>query len=360
VPPLRSRSAILVGVLVVLLALGALLVRTFRTAAPPEARGRGTSGTALVRPIPMPSLEEVTVWRGAHGPLAPGTPMALVIFSTTDPRAPSLLAEAEAWHDAYGAKGVRVIGLHRPEFAFAADSTLLGRYLDALGISFPVAHDPGLAVRFGATLRTTTALVGEASGNAIAVNERSDRSEADLWLRGRSQGRALPLPRPPASPALEGRRLLRLGAGQVATGPLADVTAGVPATFVTQTRGEEEGRAWVPIPVGRWTPRGEGLEARRGGAANFLAIRYHAARVGVVVSPPPGLRARLWILRDEAWVAGSARGRDLRTDAQGATYVDVDEPRLLIPVENDTGWHVLKLSPDVPGVVLHALTFDMP
>lgn len=255
---------------------------------------------------------------------------------------------------------MRVVGLHRPEFAFAADVALLAHAIERLGVSFPVAHDPALEVQLPGTLPRTTVLVGEANGNAFAANRPNERSEADLWLRARASARSIPLPRPPDSPRPDTRRLLRLGAGQVADGPLSDATPGVAATFVTQTRGEVEGRAWTPVPVGRWTPRGDGIEAARGGAANFLAIRYHAGRVGLVVSPPPGTTARLWILRDETWVGDGLRGRDLKVDAEGATYVEIDEPRLLIPIEKDSGWHVLKISPDSPGVVLHALTFDPP
>ena len=342
-----------------LLAAALLAARTFMREFQRVAERRAQSRGVLSSPIPMPALGGVASWLGAPaGAPAPGTPMALVIFSTTDPGAGELLAEAEAWHDAYATHGVRVIGLHRPAFAFAADTARLVRALQRLGVSFPVAHDPSFAVPLP-RFQGTTILVGEANGPAVAIQTRAEASAADLWLRARYSGRAIPLPRPPHE-RLPLRALLRLGAGQVRRGPLANAAPEQPATFVTQTRAEEEGRSWVPVPVGRWTPRAGGLESTRGGAANFLAIRYHAARVGVVVSPPAGTRARIWILRDDAWVAGNVRGRDLEVATDGATFVDVDEPRLLVPIEKDSGWHVLKLSPDIPGVELHALTFDGP
>ena len=356
-PPARKRRLLLAAATVLALVAAFAILRGSWRRLDRAARPAGAGVAAP--PVPMPALDRAASWNGGRrAVIEPGTPVALVIFSATDPRALELLAEAEAWHDAYAARGVRVVGLHRPEFAFAADTTLLAHAIERFEISFPVAHDPALEVALPPGLPGTFVLAGEAGGAGFVANRPGERSEADLWLRARAMSRPLPVPRPPRTRRTEARRLLRLGAGQVAEGPLAGATPGVTATFITQTRGETEGRSWVPVPVGRWTPRGDGIEAARAGAANFLAIRYHAARVGVVVSPPPGARARLWILRDESWVGSGQRGRDLRSDREGATSVEIDEPRLLIPIENDSGWHVLKISPDTPGVVLHALTFE--
>lgn len=353
-PPARKRHLALAALIALLLVVSYPLLRDAWW-----PRGRPSSGPPAA-PVVMPSLSPAASWVRGPAAVPPGTPMALVVFSVTDPRASDLLAEAEAWHDAYAARGVMVVGLHRPEFAFAADTSGLFRALARLGISFPVAHDPGLEVRLPSGRIRAGVLVGEAGGSAFLATNAAERADADRWLRARAEARRYPLPVAGERRASDARRLLRLGAGQVGEGPLAGATPGVPLTFITQTRREEEGRPWVPTPVGRWTPRGEGLEAARPGAANFVAIRYHAARVGVVVSPPAGGTARLWILRDEEWVPEEFRGSDLRADARGATWVDVSEPRLLVAIEKDAGWHVLKISPDATGVVLHALTFDGP
>src|SRR6185436_10466193 len=147
VPSLRLRSPFAIAAIAVLLAAALLAARTFMREFQRVAERRAQSRGVLSSPIPMPALGGVASWLGAPaGAPAPGTPMALVIFSTTDPGAGELLAEAEAWHDAYATHGVRVIGLHRPAFAFAADTARLVRALQRLGVSFPVAHDPSFAV----------------------------------------------------------------------------------------------------------------------------------------------------------------------------------------------------------------------
>lgn len=359
-PRARKRHLLIVTLIVLAIVSGYPFAREVwrrfgQVAGTPSSAPEAMAGRAL------PSLESLSAWIGGR-PAAPaaGTPVAIVVFSATDPRALEALADAEAWHDAYAARGVRVVGLHRPEFAFAADTAWLAHTLARLGVSFPVAHDPGLAVRLPYTLPRVCVLVGDAGGAAFAAAEARERHAADRWLRARSGGSKAELPAALDPPRPDPLRLMRLGAGQVESGPLARATPGEAATFVTQTRIEEESRRWVPVPVGRWTSLGDGLQAARGGAANFVAIRYHAARVGVVASPPPGKTARLWVLSDDAWVPAGSRGRDLRTDSEGATYLEISEPRLLIAIERDPGWHVLRVSPEVPGVVLHALTFDRP
>jgi hypothetical protein len=148
-------------------------------------------------------------------------------------------------------------------------------------------------------------------------------------------------------------------AGRELRGPLANVKPGEPQMFVAPFRFDQEGQSFTPYPVGRWTLRGDGLTAARGGAANFVAIRYDAARVCVVASPPANGAARLWILRDDAWPPADALGEDVKRDARGAAYLEVNESRLYV-IARGGGEHVLKLSPEAPGLTLHALTFDWP
>jgi hypothetical protein len=62
------------------------------------------------------------------------------------------------------------------------------------------------------------------------------------------------------------------------------------------------------------------------------------------------------VLQDERWIAADAAGEDVRFDARGAAYVEVREPRLYWITRG--GSHVLKLSPDVPGVKFHAFYFE--
>jgi hypothetical protein len=87
-------------------------------------------------------------------------------------------------------------------------------------------------------------------------------------------------------------------------------------------------------------------------------LRYHGGALGAVMSPPSRASARVWILRDERWLAREKLGADVRMDGRGASYVVVDSPRLYELSRVDPGEHVVKLSPEAPGVTLHAFTFE--
>jgi hypothetical protein len=164
----------------------------------------------------------------------------------------------------------------------------------------------------------------------------------------------------PAGPTTQppGARVVPLGSTRVREGPLAGATLGRAAQFTAQFRFQVEGKPYVPYPVGLWSPGGEGLTAARGGAENFVALRYDAGALWAVLSPPPGETVRVWVLRDENWLPAEALGADARLDGRGDSYVEVDEPRLYAICRERAGEHVVKLSPDAPGVTVHALIVD--
>jgi hypothetical protein len=59
---------------------------------------------------------------------------------------------------------------------------------------------------------------------------------------------------------------------------------------------------------------------------------------------------------DDGWLPAAERGDDVRVDARDATFIDVREPRLYAVVRGG-GAHVLRFSPEVPGVTCYAFSF---
>lgn len=367
--------ALVAGVVIAVAALGVALllspwsVERIGIAWPTDPGGAVGSPPAH---LPLPVLPD-TGW--SHGgPLTAdslrGSVVVLAVFSDTHPTTFDVLPRIQEWHEAYARLGVRIVGVHAPEYAFATDPMAARRLAARLGLAFPIVTDPALQV-LGALDRAGSqvllALAGP-DGRLLAVRTAGN-AERDLpafeealrWAieNGSSARRA---PAATGADASAGDlpaslRIVRLGAASVTEGPLAQASQGRAQPFTAQFRFEVEGSPYVPHPIGWWIPRAQGIEAARGGAAQFLAIRYDASRVGVVVSPPASGPARLWVLRDEKWLQEAALGSDAAVDAHGASFVDVEAPGLYF-VARGAGAHVLKLSPETPGLTLHALTFE--
>jgi hypothetical protein len=172
----------------------------------------------------------------------------------------------------------------------------------------------------------------------------------------RAQHPDVALPPLPSAELPAGVRVVDLGVGRVEAGPLRGETAGRSHVYTAEFRYQVQGQEWAPYLVGGWRLDTQGLTATRGGAANFVAIRYSASRVGVVVTPPPGSTARLWILRDDRWPTAGERDLDAAADGSGAVSVLVTEPRLYW-IDRGEGERVLKVSPESEGVTINAFVF---
>jgi len=321
----------------------------------------------LRAPVPvakrLPSLEGTACWWNG-GPFPAdslrGAPVALLLWSDADPRAEAALGAMQAWHAAYTPLGAHVIAVHEPEYAYAADTAVAGRLVRRWRLDLPVGDDPAgrIAARLGGPMDGPQLVVADEDG-LVVVDTVAALAPGDAALRGWAlrARRAEDVPPPLATPDFPPVRVVGLGAGDPREGPLAGLPAGHEEVFTAQFRYQQVGRPFVPFPVGGWRVDAEGLEATRGGAANFVAIRYSASRVGLVVSPPPGARARLWVLLDDHWPAADRRGADVSAGAGGAAFVDVSAPGLYW-IEKGRGEGVLQLSPDQRGIELHALVFE--
>jgi hypothetical protein len=296
----------------------------------------------------------------------------VLLWRDTDPLSVRAALRAQGWHSAYARFGLRVVGVHVPEFAFAADTAQVAREVVRLGLTYPQALDPSLLMwsRLGANRPCPRFLFADSGGTVTVDAGASQSAEVERAIRAsiRAAHPELAFPQDPGvatAPTEAGKDdgpppSLLLGSLRVKFGPLARVTPGRDELYTPRFRTEIEGDPMTPYPVGRWRLWAEGLTAGRGGADNYLALRYDRGALGAVMSPPESGPVRVWILRDEAWLPPDQLGADARLDGRGASYVDVDTPRLYSIVAASPGQHVAKLSPEVPGLTVHAFTFDEP
>jgi hypothetical protein len=316
---------------------------------------------------PLPGFEGAAGWTAE--PVTPdslaGHVTVVGVLSLDLPPSLGAARALQSWHEAYARYGLRVVGVQVPEFAFAAEGAAFQAMVRRAGLSFPLALDASLAVAraFGSSSRRPRFVLAGPDGRVVADREgMAALAEVEEEIRAQLQ-RARPELRFPAASAVRLRQgslhaPVHLGQARVASGPLAKSVPGRALSFTAQLRYQVEGDAYTPYPVGRWVPEADGLTAARGGAENFVALRYDAGALGAVLGAPEGGTARFWILHDERWLAPDEAGADVRFDGRGASFVEVKEPGLYLLTRRTSGTHVVKLSPDSPGATIYAFTFD--
>ena len=323
------------------------------------------AGTGLDAPIAarLPSFEQLGPWiqRPLTADSLRGRIVVVVLWADTSPRSLRALPEVQAWHLAYSRYGLRVIGVHMPEFAFSADTAIAARFVARLGLTFPIVSDPSYRVwgQLPRMLDRPAFYVADSSGRVVFQAGGERTADVDRALRQAVSelhpNSGIPIDdlgsMPSSAPPPPAPRLIYLGAARAEAGPLAGAESGRTETFTAQFRFQEEGQANVAYPVGRWTPNADGVVAARGGPENYISIRTQGA-VWAVLAPPAfstGNSARVWILAGSDWLDPGIAGEDVRFDARGASYVDIVEPRLY-SIARCASECALKLSPDVAGV----------
>jgi len=369
--PDRTRSWTAARILVLGAAAAALalaflprsLHRSARTAPPPSPTEASLIGSEL------PSLAAASAWTAGAPSLdsLKGHVVAVAFVSLNIPSSLRVTGALESWHEAYARYGLRVIGIQVPEFAFAAEPRALQSSATRLGLRFTVGLDPLLEVwrGFGADGERPRIVVADAQGRvAFDASGVEAFAGAETKIRELLQTARPEVRFPTAAAPTTGSTSdpphapVHLGRARAAGGPLAETLPGQATTFTAQLRYQVEGDDYTPYPVGRWILSADGVTAERGGAENFIALRYHAGALGAVLGPGQSGPVRVWILRDDQWLPASALGADARLDGRGASYVLVSEPRLYALTRESPGKHVIKLSPDAPGATFYALTFE--
>ena len=371
--PDRTRSwtaarILVIGAAAAALALAFMPRPVHHGVAPPPPTASPTSASLIGGPLP--SLAAASAWT-AGAPLPDslaGHVVALAFVSLNLPASARVTGALESWHEAYARYGLRVIGMQVPEFAFAAEPRTLQSITNHLGLRFTVGLDPLLEVwrGFGGGGERPRVVVADVHGRvALDASGAQGFTGAETKIRELLQAARPEIHFPAAAPATATPTAsesphppVQLGRARVAGGPLAETMPNHATTFTAQLRYQIEGDDYTPYPVGRWIVGADGVTAERGGAENFIALRYHAGALGAVLGPGQSGPVRVWILRDDQWLPASALGADARLDGRGASYVLVSEPRLYALTRESSGKHVIKLSPDAPGATFYALTFE--
>ena len=312
--------------------------------------GAGALGALVYRGAPAVAAAAAPEFTGLEGWLNTGTAPSmaglrgkavLVTFWTyTCINARRTLPYLRRWHAEYGARGLEVIGIHTPEFAFEHAAADVAFETRALGIRYSVAQDNEFATwrAFSNRAWPTFHLV-DRQGRVVMVREGEGHAVAlEAAIRG-----LLGLTPDGSRPQGEEADLSHILTPEIYFGGLHPS----PQDRAQSPRPGVASYAFAQAPAprlngyaldGAWERGMEPLTLRsaRGG----MRMRFSAAKVHLVASAPSPTRVLVSI------------------DGGEARAIEIGRPTLYTLFDAHTaGEYTLSLQADAPGLTLFSATF---
>jgi thiol-disulfide isomerase/thioredoxin len=282
----------------------------------------------------------------------------------------------KTWYERYKQYGFVIVGVHTPEFQFAADSANVATATQHLGISWPVVLDANRTIwdRYD-NMFWPRELLMDGQGDVVLDHAGegdypSTEAKIQALIRASHPGALLP-------------KTMALLAADSYTKPGAVCYPQTPEVYVGLWRspdaalGNREGYRRDEVVnyrdsgrnhfdgfvylQGPWFNAEQAMVHARTDpdAADHADLRYHAIEVVSVLKPESGKPITVYIEQDGKPLARQDAGTDVQFDADGRAFVVVDAPRAYELVMNKHfGHHDLRLRPVQYGLGLYSFAFE--
>jgi hypothetical protein len=257
--------------------------------------------------------------------------------------------------------------VHTPEFTFSGQPDQVDAATKRLDITWPIAVDSNRAIwnRYSVN-EWPTELLYDQSGKLVEIqlgegNYPYTESKIQALLKAANPSLSLPtvmalLPQDsydkPGAVCYPHTQEVLVGHQPIADAP----TFGDPSSDVAYhdpSGGHRDGSIYLD---GFWHATHEAMAF--GGGSGFFEMAYHAIEVEVVMTPGNGA-TRVDVTQDGKPLAKDDAGSDVRYDASGVSYVNVDSSRAYHVIENEKyGTYDLKLSPKGYGLAIYDVDFE--
>ena len=282
------------------------------------------------------------------------------------------------WHEKYAEHGLRIIGVHSPEFEFEKEARNVLDSMAEHGIEYLVAQDNDFRTwrafsnrywpakyLIGPTMDVRYAHFGEGDYPETEEEIREALEEAGRDLSGVPAGVAASIPtRDPQATGqtreLYGGTHRNYGRTQYAAQPEYYIEGGVERFYTDIAEGQRRlGNKWYVR--GLWRNEEEAIVHAREteDLEDYIALNFTARTVNVVLNIPPGEPPyRVYVEVDGEPVRPEWAGDDVRFDEAGNGFVTVTEDDLyrLVKLPEWTR-HELKLRSNSDKFAVFAFTF---
>jgi cytochrome c biogenesis protein CcdA/thiol-disulfide isomerase/thioredoxin len=327
---------------------------------------RGASG-ALPVIGKLPPLDGATEWLNSPPLTADGLRGHVVVidfWTYSCINCLRALPYVKAWYEKYRDKGLVVIGIHAPEFAFEKDLSNVRREVKQLGVTYPVAvdNDYKLWRAFGNEYWPAHYFV-DASGNIrhthFGEGEYDESERVIQQLLAEAGGGNMPADLVSAT-----------GSGAALASDEAHVLS--PETYIGHARADNFASPGGQVPgvahdytvppklsLNQWALGGSWTVAEESAAANAaqtrIAFHFQARDLHLVLGPGLSGKPVRFRVRLDGAPPGDDHGTDVDADGNGT----VSEERLyqLIRQSGDVRDRTFEIEFLDPGVVGYAFTF---
>lgn len=313
--------------------------------------------------------------RGVHwlnsGPLSihnlRGNVIVLFFWDHTDIRSLHMLEYIRELYDRYNDVGLVVVGVHSPAFDFAGKVESLERVVRERGLLFPVVMDNDRTIFENYRNSETPALI-------IIDQEGSIRSqyhgrgkqqliERDVQVILHDSGwvDALPLPMDAVRPEDIPGVMLTKESPQIFFGYLKGSLGNKDGFNPESVYSYEDpgfylqGRFYLN---GIWRSDRHKITLEQPASdGGYIVIKYQGMEVYALIGQEDHTPLRLDVTQDGVYLTADNKGEDVSIDYDRRSYIEVDSPRLLHLVKNDTsGEYILKITSRTPGFEMYSLT----
>jgi cytochrome c biogenesis protein CcdA/thiol-disulfide isomerase/thioredoxin len=317
-------------------------------------------------PETIPDLSGATMWLNS-GPLSPealkGHVVLVDFWTYSCINCLRTLPYVGAWAEKYKDKGLIVIGVHTPEFAFEKDPANVKRALNDLVISYPVALDNNYKIWEAFNNRYWPAdylidVKGRIRHHHFGEGGYEESEREIQALLGERDG------------ALSPSELVKVAGTGAEAASANDVKS--PETYIGYDRTENFGSPGglaQDIPhlyaapthlelnqwglAGNWTNRAE--VASLNSVPGRIVYRFHARDLHLVLGPATNGKPIRFRIRLDGHPPALNHGTD--TDSQGAGKVTEHRLYQLIRLKGDIEDHTFEIEFLDPGVQAFAFTF---
>lgn len=274
------------------------------------------------------------------------------------------------WYKRYHDLGFTIVGVQTPEFTFSGERDNVAAAVKRLGVTWPVVLDANHVIwdRYHNTVWPHELLYDQ-NGKLIESVEGEGNyqvTEKNIQTALKLQNPKLKLP--PLMALLPQDSYTKPGSvcypqtAEILTGPdhMRPSNANAFDDPATDSNYVDSGG---PYPDGQVFLRGFWHDSPQalvsGGPGGYFRLTYHAIQVDVVMKLENGGSMRVTVTQDGKPVAREDAGSDVRYDAKGNSYVQVDAPRAYDVIDNKHfGTHDLQVWPDGIGLGIYDVAFE--